>query len=88
MGNMKILVLLIVIVVFAGGYLYLHPEISRQLLQSTPLAPAPANTTLYKWRDATGQWQVTDTPPGPGIKYEILHYRSDVNVIPAVKEKE
>ena len=84
---MKILVLIIVIVLSAGGYLYLHPELSRQLLQSTPLAPAPAKTMLYKWRDATGQWQVSDTPPGAGIKYEVLYYRSDVNVIPALPEK-
>ena len=84
---MKILVFVIVIIVAAGGYLYLHPEFSRQLLQSTPFAPAPAKTIVYKWRDASGQWQVTDTPPGAGIKYEVLHYRSDVNVIPAVPEK-
>ena len=94
---MKILVLVILLLAAAGGYLYLHPEVMEPLLRATPLEPLlrgtpleppPAETTLYKWRDANGQWQVSDDPPGGGVKYEILHYRSDVNVIPALPKKE
>ena len=85
---MKIYVLVILVAAAAGGYLYLHPEVTRPLLQGTPMELPPAETKLYKWRDATGQWQVSDTPPGGGIKYEVLHYRSDANVVPAFKEKE
>ena len=84
---MKILALVILIAAAAGGYLYLHPDVIHPLLQGTPLEPQPAETKLYKWRDATGQWQVSGTPPGDGIKYEILQYRSDVNVVPALPEK-
>jgi hypothetical protein len=84
---MKIIVLLILVAAAAGGYLYLHPEVIRPLLQGTPIELPPAETILYKWRDATGQWQVTDTPPEGGIKYEILHYRGDINVVPAVPVK-
>jgi len=89
----KILVLLILILAAVAGYIYLHPEVVRPwlqgtpvepLLRGTPLEPPPAETLLYKWRDATGQWQVSDKPPEGGIKYEVLRYRSDVNVIPAV----
>ena len=83
---MKILVLVILLLA-AGGYIYLHPEVMRPLLQGTVLEPPPAETTLYKWRDTNGQWQVSDDPPGGGVKYEILHYRSDVNVLPARPEK-
>jgi len=97
---MKILVLLILILAVAAGYIYLHPEAVQpwlqgtpleQLLRGTPLERPPAETTLYKWRDATGQWQVSDKPPGGGVKYEVLRYRSDVNVVPAItteKKKE
>ena len=94
---MKILVLVILLLAAAGGYLYLHPEVMEPLLRATPLEPLlrgtpleppPAETTLYKWRDANGQWQVSDTPPAGGVKYEVLKYRSDVNVIPSsVPEK-
>ena len=84
---MKILVLVILLLA-AGGYIYLHPEVMRPLLQGTALEPPPAETTLYKWRDANGQWQVSDTPPAGGVKYEVLKYRGDVNVIPSsVPEK-
>lgn len=87
MRIMKVLVLIIVIAAAAGGYLYLHPEFMRLLLQGTPLEPPAAETQLYKWRDASGKWQVSDIPPVAGIKYETLQYRSDVNVIPALPEK-
>ena len=83
---MKILVLVILLLA-AGGYIYLHPEVLRPLLQGMALEPPPAETTLYKWRDANGQWQVSDAPPGGGVKYEVLRYRSDVNIIPSESEK-
>ena len=57
---MKIIAFLILIALAAGGYLYLHPEVIRQ---------------------------VSDTPPTGGIKYEVLHYRGDVNVVPALPKK-
>jgi hypothetical protein len=28
--------------------------------------------TTYKWRDASGQLQLTDTPPPPGVAYEVM----------------
>jgi hypothetical protein len=37
--------------------------------------------TLYKWRDARGVLQITDTPP-QGRKYEVVKVRQDQNVIP------
>ncbi|MGH8120312.1 MAG: DUF4124 domain-containing protein [Gammaproteobacteria bacterium] len=94
---MKVLVSVVLILAAAAAYIYLNPEEIRpwlqgtpveQMLPGTPLEQSPAETTLYKWRDATGQWQVSDKPPEGGVKYEVLRYRSDVNVIPAVPEKE
>jgi len=84
---MKIIAFLILVALAAGGYLYLHPEIIRPLLQGTPIEMPPAETTLYKWRDARGEWQVSDIPPTGGIKYEVLHYRGDINVVPALPKK-
>lgn len=92
---MKIFIVIIVLLAAAAAYVYLHPEDVRNMLQGTPMEPLvrgtplapPEETTLYKWRDANGQWQVSDKPPAGGIKYETLHYRSDVNVMPALKEE-
>ena len=56
------------------------------LLRGTPaasLAPPPAVTTVYKWRDATGSWQLTDRPPPAGTPYETVQARGARNVIPS-----
>ena len=46
-------------------------------------AEARANEPrLYRWRDARGVLQVTDTPPPKGIKAERVDLREDVNVVP------
>ena len=37
---------------------------------------------VYKWRNAKGEWQITDQLPPEGIEYERLEYREDENVIP------
>lgn len=40
------------------------------------------NPPLYKWKDASGVWNVTDRPP-PGRAFETLRINPDTNVIPA-----
>ncbi len=45
------------------------------------------NTTLYRWQDAQGRWQLSDHPP-PGRPYETVRYPHDVNVIPALRPDE
>lgn len=37
---------------------------------------------LYRWRDANGVLQVTNTPPSPGRKAERIGSYEDVNVVP------
>lgn len=78
---MKLLIVILVIAVLVGGYLYWQPELRRDWFTGTPLAP-PAATQVYKWRDASGAWQITDAPPPAGIAYERLEYRSDTNIMP------
>jgi len=45
-----------------------------------PTAPT-ATTQLYRWKDANGQWVVTDKPPSEG-DYEVMEYRHDANALP------
>jgi hypothetical protein len=67
-----------------GAYLhFVDPQLGRELLGGTPLAPEQTVTTAYKWRDAKGRWQLTDRPPPDGIPYERLETRSGDNVVPA-----
>lgn len=80
--------LLVLGVVGAGAYLYMHPDKATEWLQGTPLAPEPEITRVYQWRDPQGNWRITDQPPPGGIEYELKEYRADVNVLPLPKPKD
>lgn len=83
--------LLLVVVVLAAGaggaYLYyFERDTAEAWLERTPLrgrmTPVPTRTRVYEWRDAQGNWQVSDRPP-PDAEYQVKEYRSDQNVVPA-----
>jgi len=80
---MRWFLVIILLLSAVGGYLYLNPDRWQALLGETPLAPPPAETTLYKWQDESGQWQVSDNPPTDDRDYETLQFRSDTNIVPA-----
>jgi hypothetical protein len=66
----------------AGAYLYRNPLSAPQWLQNAEVLPRPAPTVVYKWRDRSGAWHITDAPPGEGTAYERLEYHRDINVLP------
>ncbi len=75
--------LLLILALAAALFLYFNPETGRQLREQLPQPDFIHKTDrLYKWRNEKGEWQITDTPPANGIKYEQLNYRDDVNVLP------
>lgn len=83
-GWLKLILALCVVAVAGAAYLYvIDPQLGRQLLGGTPLAPPATVTTAYKWRDAQGNWQLTDNPPPAGTDYKTLKTRSDDNIVPA-----
>ena len=53
------------------------PEFARRAIPPSPVANPP----LYKWRDAQGRWQVTDTPP-QDRPYETVVVDPATNVVP------
>lgn len=85
---MKVIFLIIVLAAAVGAWLYFNPDVQQELLKETPLATEPTTTQLYKWRDANGQWQVSDKPPTGNVEYEVMQYRSDTNVVPGLTEEE
>ncbi len=78
---MKLLWVALLVLVVAGVYLYMNPQVGAQWREGTPLE-GDTSTIVYKWRDADGQWRITDTPPPAGVEYETLDYRHDTNVLP------
>lgn len=82
------LVLFIVVLLGAGVvYLwYFDRERADRWLDKAPNIMGPSETTAYKWRDAKGNWQITDQAPAGNIPYETVRVRSDVNIMPSLKE--
>ena len=78
---------LLIVLLLAGLIVYLNPDYKTRLQElvftaGTSLSPAGKTTRVYKWRDAEGQWQISDQPPPLEIDYETLEYHPDLNVLP------
>ncbi len=87
-GWLKLVLVVVVLAGGAGGYLYfVDPRLGRELLGGTPMAPPPAVTTAYKWRDAKGNWHLTDRPPPQGTPYETVEAHGDANIMPSQRLK-
>jgi hypothetical protein len=81
----KFLIILAAILTAVVWYIYTDPLLNQKVKKEVKQLIPPQNntTTVYKWRDQKGNWQITDQPPPAGIKYEILEYQSNTNVMPS-----
>lgn len=83
---MKKAILIILGVIVVAGYMgYQDPQVRSWFVrQTTHVLPKSATEqTVYRWRDAHGEWHVSDTPPDNGIKYQTVRYPTNANVIPS-----
>lgn len=62
------------------------PGLAQRSLPTSPSA-RPENPPLYKWRDARGQWHVTDVPPSDR-QYETVVVDPRTNEVPSLLPKE
>jgi len=46
----------------------------------------PKKTTVYKRKDAKGNWYYSNEPPKPGEQAEAVTYSSDTNVLPPLPD--
>ena len=79
---------LLALLALAFVYLWLNPDYRKQIDEQLEGLSSDAGITIkttriYKWRNADGEWQMTDLPPPEGVEYERLDYREDINVLPA-----
>jgi hypothetical protein len=80
---MRVIGVLLVLLLLALAWTLLNPDYREQLQELSSDAGLTKKTTrVYKWRNAAGEWQLTDQQPAAGIEYERLDYREDVNVLP------
>ncbi|MFT4583642.1 MAG: hypothetical protein ACI915_005345 [Gammaproteobacteria bacterium] len=81
---------IVVILIVAGAavlYFFDRPRLETYL-SGSPLELPVASTEVYKWRDAKGQWNITNTKPPANISFETMRYRSDENILPIAPTKE
>lgn len=80
----KTLFIFLAILTGVALYIYLDPSLNRQAGQQIDkLLDSEQTRTLYRWQNAEGQWQVSDTPPAAGIPYETVQYNRNTNVVPS-----
>lgn len=66
-----------------AAYVYLDPELNRKVRHQLNDAINPDSSLVYKWQDEQGRLQVSNTPPPPGVKYEVSTYDRNTNVVPS-----
>ena len=81
--KLKYLVLITVITVVAV-YIYQDKKLQQTLMGKLhQVAPELNRSTLYKWQNQKGEWQITDKPPTTGIPFTAISSKAQVNVMPS-----
>jgi len=82
----KLIWILVIIAAVIGGLAYWDKDFRNIILESS--GQKPVKSTVYKWRDKNGKWQISSTPPPAGITYTEQEYLHNTNVIPALPASE
>lgn len=76
--------ILLSIIATSALYLYQDKALQTKLMSKIhQVAPELNQSTLYKWQNAKGEWQVTDKPPRKGIVFTTITTQDQVNVMPS-----
>lgn len=79
----KYLILLCVIAA-ASYYIYQDKALRSKLMGKVhQVAPELNQSTLYKWKNNKGEWQITDKPPVKGIAFTTINSSDQINVMPS-----
>ena len=76
-----LLIVTVVAIFGATVFWYFNPQGRPSWVSERLPTAASATTRLYRWKDANGQWMVTDQAPTEG-DYEVVEYRHDANALP------
>ena len=84
---MKLKYLLLLAVILASAfYIYQDKTLQKQLLgKFHQVAPELNQSTLYKWQNSKGEWQITDKPPAKGVTFTTVSSKDQINVMPSKK---
>lgn len=81
---------LIVLALIAGAawavWRWFPEWLPEDIRRSNPHSPDYA-PWLYRWKDAAGRVQITDTPPPEGVPFERIRLDPEQNVIPGYRPR-
>lgn len=81
--------ILLAVVTTAALYIYQDEALQKKLLGKVhQVAPELNQSTLYKWQDKKGVWQISDKPPSKGITFTTITSQDQVNVMPSPSSQE
>ena len=76
------------IIATAALYIYLDEALQKKLLGKVhQVAPKLNKSTLYKWQNSKGEWQITDKPPSKGVTFTTITSQDQINVMPSPPKK-
>ena len=76
------------ILVTSALYIYLDSPLQKKLLgEIHQVAPELNKSTLYKWQNNSGEWQITDKPPRKGTTFTTITSQDQINVMPSPPKK-
>ncbi len=76
------------IIATAALYIYLDEPFQKKLLGKVhQVAPELNKSTLYKWQNTKGEWQITDKPPSKGVAFTTITSQDQINVMPSPPKK-
>ena len=80
--------ILISIILTASLYIYQDEALQVKLMGKVhQIAPELNQSTLYKWKNSKGEWQITDKPPHKGIDFTTISSQDQVNIMPSPPKK-
>lgn len=76
--------ILLCILATTALYIYQDEALQKKLLGKVhQVAPELNKSTLYKWKNDKGEWQVTDKPPHKGIPFTTITSQDQTNIMPS-----
>lgn len=80
--------ILLTLIILVTLYIYQDDILRSKLLGKVhQVVPEINKSTLYKWQNSKGEWQVTDKPPQKGIAFTTITTQDQVNVMPGPTKK-
>ena len=83
-------IILLSIIGLTAFYIYQDKNLQKNLMGKVhEVAPELNQSTLYKWQNNKGEWQITDKPPASGISFTTISSQDQINVMlsPSGKNK-